>query len=439
MLRKVETYLQKNKLLSVGAPVIVGTSGGADSVALLHVLKELGYKCVVAHCNFHLRGEESDRDEQFVAGLSLKLGLPYCKTDFDTATIAGENKISIEMAARDLRYNWFEELRQKLGAEAIAVAHHADDNAETLLMNLTRGTGLRGMTGIPVRNGYVVRPLLCCNRNEIINYLQKNNLNYVDDSTNFENEYTRNRFRNEIIPLFEKINPSFRETLNETINRFEEIEQIYNEHITALKNELCFTEDKNTIIDTTVLKKIKYAKTVLYEILAPCNFHTDTISNVLNALNNEPGAVFYSQTHQLLLDRDRLILSERVAPVSDIFTINAADSEITEPVHLKITVRKHDGTINKQVDFATLDAAKVTFPLTLRHWHHNDRFVPYGMKTRKKLSDFFIDNKINRFEKENIWLLLSGDDIVWIVGYRVDNRFAVDETTTEVIEFQLIK
>jgi len=438
MFKKVESYILKNNLLTADAKVIVGTSGGADSVALLHILKKLGFQCIVAHCNFHLRNEESDRDELFVQEYASKLALDFHKIDFDTVKFAQTNKISIEMAARDLRYQWFEKLRTELGTEAIAVAHHADDNVETLLMNLTRGTGLRGMTGIPVRNGSVIRPLLCCSRDEIINYLNINDLNYVTDSTNSKNDYVRNRFRNEIIPIFEGINPAFRVTINDTIARFEEIEEIYNDHIALLINNLCKFENGITIIDIPILKTKKYAKTILYELLSPCNFHIDTISNVLNGLDNSPGAIFNSPTHQLLCDRNQLLLAELPKTKLETFSIYTNDTEIFEPAHLKITRRQFDGKINKSAQYATFDATKLKFPLVLRRWQQADSFVPYGMKTHKKVSDFFIDVKINRFEKENIWILVSGSEIAWIVGYRIDNRFSVDKNTSGIIEIQLI-
>jgi len=438
MLKKVESYILKNNLLTAGAKVIVGTSGGADSVALLHILKQLGFECIVAHCNFHLRNEESDRDELFVQNLASKLAVEFRKIDFDTVEHAASNKISIEMAARNLRYNWFEALRIEFAAEAIAVAHHADDNVETVLMNLTRGTGLGGMTGIPIRNGSVVRPLLSCTREEIISYLKNNGSNFVTDSTNLKNEYVRNRFRNQLIPLFESINPSFRQTITETIDRFEDIEAIYNEHIALEIKKLCQFKNDSTIIDTTILKTKKYAKTILYELLSPCNFHIDTISNVLKSLENAPGSLFYSPTNQLLYDRNQLILTKRTERELNSYIIYKPENELQLPVRMKISERKFDGSINKSAQYATFDSTKLKFPLELRKWQQADSFIPFGMKSHKKVSDFFIDAKINRFEKENIWLLISENKIAWIIGYRTDNRFAVDTETTEIIEFQLI-
>jgi len=438
MLLKIDAYIRKHKLLNPGAKVIAAVSGGADSVAMLHCLQQLGYDCIVAHCNFKLRGQESDSDALFVKQLATTLGLTFQQTDFNTEAYAHEQKISIEMAARDLRYNWFKTLRIEFNADAIAVAHHADDNVETLLMNLTRGTGLRGMTGIPVRNGSVVRPLLHCTRAEILEYLQTNKLNFVTDSTNAENEYIRNRFRNELIPTFETINPAFRLTITETIARFEEIETIYSEHIALEISKMCRIDKEKTYIDTSILKTKNYAKTILFELLSPCQFHIDTISNILKSLENSIGTIFYSPTHKLLCDRHQLVLTKLTEVLPESYTIYGYMNEINEPVKLRITHRKNDGTIQKAKHIATFDAAKLKFPLTLRHWQQADSFVPFGMQTHKKVSDFFIDNKINRFEKEAAWLLLSGTEIVWLVGRRTDNRFAVDNTTTKIIEIQLL-
>ena len=438
VLKKVENYIEKNNLLSSYAKVIVGVSGGADSVALLHVLKQLGYSCIVAHCNFHLRGEESDNDEIFVREMANELHLDFEQIDFDTTDYARKCKISVEMAARELRYNWFEQVRKTHTASAIAVAHHADDNVETLLMNLTRGTGLKGLTGIPLQNGYIIRPLLCCTRSDIVNYLIKYNLHHITDSTNAQNDYTRNKFRNQIIPLFEKINPSFKQTITALIERFEEIEAVYNEKMIETKSKITSTENNYFKIDIQQLKHTKYRKSLLYDILLPYSFHADTVENIIHNLDSEPGSIFYSLTHKLLHDRDFLIVSKNNIPLQQSYNISESVTEISEPIHLNISKRIYNTKISKSKLFATLDASKFTFPLVLRHWQKGDSFVPFGMKNSKKLSDFFIDTKMNRFEKENTWLLCAGNDIVWVVGYRIDNRFCVDSNTQHIIEIQLI-
>lgn len=438
MLKKVEKYICNNNLLKPDSKIIVGVSGGADSVALLALLNSLGYKCVVAHCNFKLRGDESQRDALFVEELAKKMNLPFYKVEFDTLSFARENRMSIELAARELRYNWFEETRKQCDAGAIAVAHHADDNVESLLMNLTRGTGIRGLTAIPKQNGRVVRPLLECTRNEIMGYLMSIGQRFVTDASNAENKYTRNKFRNEIIPLFEKINPSFSKTITNSVKRFVEIEEIYMAKVEAIKADVVSVDGDFIRIDIAKLLLHGFSNSVLFEILTVYNFHPDTIGKIQEHLNSASGAVFYSNTHRLLHDREFLILTKIVDVVDVAYFIDTDETEIVEPFRMQI--RKRTGKeIIKQHNVACFDAGKLQFPLKLRRWKKGDTFVPFGMTGTKKISDFLIDNKINRFEKENIWLLLSGDDIVWVIGYRTDNRYKVGAKTTEVVDFQILE
>lgn len=437
MLKKVEKYICNHNLLKSDSKIIVGVSGGADSVALLAVLNSLCYKCVVAHCNFKLRGDESQRDALFVEELAEKLNLPFYKVEFDTNGFARENKMSVELAARELRYNWFEEIRKQCDADAIAVAHHAGDNVESLLMNLTRGTGIRGLTAIPRQNGRVVRPLLECTRSEIMGYLMSIGQRFVTDASNAENKYTRNKFRNEIIPLFEKINPSFSKTINNSIKRFGEVEEIYMAKVEAIKTDVVSVEGDFVRISIPKLLLHGFSNSVLFEILTVYNFHPDTIGKIHDRLNAAPGAVFYSNTHRLLHDREFLMLTKIVYVVDAAYFIDEDETEIVEPFRMQI--RKRTGKeILRQDNAACFDAGKLQFPLKLRRWKKGDVFVPFGMTGTKKISDFLIDNKINRFEKENIWLLLSGDDVVWVVGYRTDNRYKVSAKTTEVVDFQLL-
>jgi len=441
MQQKVQNYIQKHELLTPKGLVIVGVSGGADSVALLHLLHSLGYDCVIAHCNFHLRMEESDRDEAFVLNLSKRLRVPYYHIDFDTTKYAETHHISIEMAARDLRYAWFYELLEKQQAQAIAVAHHADDSIETLLMNLVRGTGLRGLTGISCRNGKVVRPLLCCTREEIENYLILHDLEHIEDSTNATLDYQRNKFRNVVLPLLEEINPSVRQTLYDSLDRFEGNLAIYNQAIEKIQNDVEHKEADTIKLDIELLKKQVHLPTVMYELLHPYGFGSSTIQQITEQLDGESGKQFYSNTHRLLKDRKYLIISE-TAPVSDdIYWISETDTEIINPLRLKLSKIQilPDFQVSKEKDCVHVDAAKLNFPLQLRRWTEGDSFFPFGMKQRKKISDFFIDNKLSRFEKEQSWLLISGEDIVWIVGQRVDNRFRVSEKTKEVIELIINK
>jgi tRNA(Ile)-lysidine synthase len=308
-LQKVQKYIYNHHLIKSEGQIIVGVSGGADSVMLLHLLLSIGYDCVIAHCNFHLRADESERDEIFVQSLAQKLKIPYYHIDFNTKEIAKEKHISIEMAARDLRYNWFKDLLIELNGQAIAVAHHADDNIETLLMNLVRGTGLRGLTGMSPRNGNVIRPLLCCNRLEIEKYLLENQLEYVTDSSNLSNDYKRNKFRNVILPLLEEINPSVRQTLCESIERFEGTLAIYEQAISNFNDELIEINSNNVRINICLLNKQINKKIILYELLKPYGFSSAVVEQIVSHLDSESGKLFYSVTHRLVKDRDFLIIS----------------------------------------------------------------------------------------------------------------------------------
>jgi tRNA(Ile)-lysidine synthase len=439
MLKKVENYIQKLQLLNLNDKVIVGVSGGADSIALLHILHTLGYHCIVAHCNFKLRMDESDTDEEFVRTNALSLKIPYYSINFETIEYAKAHKISTEMAARDLRYNWFTKLMTDNQAQAIAVAHHADDSIETLLMNLVRGTGLKGMTGISARNGNVVRPLLCSTRIEIENYLMKYNLEYRTDSSNATLDYTRNKFRNQVLPLLREINPSVQQTLYNTTKRFEDINAVYNNAIESIKNDIIVKTESGIIINIQKLKKHDHIDSILFEILYSYGFHPDTIQKISTIIEGETGKVFYSEKYRLLKNRDQLIVSKIVNLDKKQFQISESDNIIFEPFTLEIKRLENtsDFILSKNPYIIHVDAEKVSFPLTIRKWTIGDSFFPYGMKNRKKLSDFFIDNKLSLIDKENVWLLLTGNEILWIVGYRSDNRFRISDKTEQILEISV--
>ena len=437
MQQKVQTYIQKHQLLTQEGKIIVGVSGGTDSVVLLHILTSLGYDCIIAHCNFHLRMEESDRDELFVRNLAKVQKIPYYYIDFETSKYADEHNISIEMAARDLRYSWFYELLNNHNAQEIAVAHHADDSIETLLMNLVRGTGLRGLTGIQPRNHKVVRPLLCLTRLEIETYLIRHDLDHVEDSTNVTTDYQRNKFRNEILPLLAEINPSVRQTLYTSLDRFNGILSIYEQAIDKITDEIVHKESGLVKLDIEVIKKQVNIPTVMYELLHQYGFGPAQIEQIAEQLDGVSGKVFYSDTFRLLKDRKYLILSEKEADNNEEYWITQNEFEIDLPFTIKIKRQTItlDFKVSKESNRIHIDASKLTFPLQLRRWKDGDSFYPFGMKQRKKISDFFIDNKLSLVDKEKSWLLISGDDIVWIVGQRMDNRFRISESTKEIIEF----
>ena len=439
MQQKVQSYIERQQLLTPKARVIVGVSGGTDSVVLLHILHALGYECVVAHCNFHLRMEESNRDEAFVRALSKTMKLPFYNIDFDTVSYADKHGISIEMAARDLRYEWFHDLLKKLEAQAIAVAHHADDSIETMLMNLVRGTGLRGLSGIRPRNKKVIRPLLCCNRQELENYLIRYDLEHVEDSTNASVDYQRNKFRNEVLPLLEEINPSLRQTLYESQKRFEGTTAIYAQAIDTIREKIAETADGLRKLNIDIIKQQVHIPTVMYEILHPYGFSGATIEQVTENLDAESGKTFYSDTHRLIKDRKYLIISPKDDDKVDEYYITQPDAVIDQPFVLQLKTLKltPDFSISRSAKRVHIDASKLAFPLQLRRWREGDVFYPFGMKQRKKVSDFFIDNKLSLLEKEQSWLLVSGNDIVWIVGQRLDDRFRITAETTEVVELSI--
>ncbi|MBP7369308.1 MAG: tRNA lysidine(34) synthetase TilS [Paludibacteraceae bacterium] len=440
ILKKVELYIEKNKLLfPEKGKILVGVSGGRDSVALLDILIKLGYRCTVAHCNFHLRGEESDRDEKFVQQLSFNLNIPYYSVDFDTVNYAKQKNISIEMAARELRYSWFTSLAEKINAQAIAIAHHADDNVETLLMHLVRGTGLKGLTGISPKNGLIVRPLLCCTRNEINEYIKNNNLSFIEDSTNQSVDFQRNKIRLQVIPLLEEINPSVKKVLSESIERFSEINTFYENAIEKIKKQLLTVDNDQLKINIDLLCKQASPKTILFEILHPYGFNESIVQDIEKHLHDESGKIFYSPTHYLIKDRKYLIISNKIKKNETTFFITENDSEISFPIQLSITRKKKEQNfvISKDNRIIQIDASLIQYPLTLRRWTNGDTFFPFGMNRQKKLSDFFIDQKLNLKQKAETWLLLSQNQIVWVVGLRLDKRFKLTESMQEFLEIKL--
>ncbi len=435
MLKKVQQYIEQHSLLNPADKIIVGVSGGADSCALIHLLLSLNYKCIIAHCNFHLRGTESMRDEEFVTQLAGKYNCVYHKIDFDTTAYAAQHNISIEMAARELRYNWFEKIRLEEKADYIAVAHHSDDVVETILMNLTRGTGINGLTGIKPKNGYIIRPLLNISRENILQYIEHHKLSFVTDSTNKDILYTRNRFRNKIIPLFEEINPSFSDNLLQTSERLNDVAYIYNNYIQDIKSQIVFEKNNTVHISIEALKKEKTIKSILFEITKEYGFNASQCADIIGSLDDVSGKQFFSSSYRLIKDRSFLLI-DKTADNNETFEIQVNESEIKNPIHLQFEILEKQNKLDIETSesVAYFDFDKITFPLTLRHWEKGDVFYPLGMKNKKKVSDFFTDQKFSISEKEKTWLLLSGSEIIWIVGKRIDNRFKITPETKIIIK-----
>jgi tRNA(Ile)-lysidine synthase len=434
MVRTVKRYIEKESLLNPGDKVVVGLSGGADSVVLLYLLHRLGYECVAAHCNFHLRGEESVRDEAFAKQLADSFKIPFYKQDFDTYAIAKERGISIEMAARDLRYEWFESLRKNHQAIAIAVAHHKDDSIETLILNLIRGTGIKGLTGIKPQTGFVVRPLLCVSKQEILQFAEKKELTFITDSSNLQDEFTRNKIRNQVLPLLETINPAVREAIVKTMNNLNEAAKIYNLEIeNACKS--VFNQEKGSI-DIVRLKTFPSPESVLFELLKDYGFGKEVVREIHQAMNSQAGKVFYSAQYRLLRDRTEfLLLPLDKQEEKKEYLINIGESFFEIPFRMQIDYRENakDFEIDRNKQTACLDFDKLQFPLTLRKWQIGDKFVPFGMNSFQKLSDFFNNHKFSKPEKEKTWLLVSGKEIVWVVNHRIDDRFKITKITKKTI------
>lgn len=412
--RDVEKFIDQKSLFERCDKVLVALSGGADSVALLRVLDALGYQCECAHCNFHLRGEESNRDETFVQQLCQKFDIPLHVTHFDTTDYARTHRISIEMAARELRYQWFETLRQSIGAKVIAVAHHRDDSVETFLLNLIRGTGINGMKGIAPKNGYVVRPLLQESRENILDYLQHLNQEYVTDSTNLQDEYMRNKIRLNLLPLMKELNPSVSESIAATTERLSDAALIYNKEREMAIQRVMKGEK---VISISALLDETAPSSLLFELLHPYGFNSSQIKDIYQSLFGQSGRRFHSSQWEVLRDRDSLIL-------------HSFSGEETDHVPPTLTYETVDITpdfiIPRDKHIACLDADKVTLPLTVRKWQAGDKFTPLGMKGKKNVSDYLTDRKFTLFQKEHQYVACQGDKIVWLIGERIDNAYRID-------------
>lgn len=418
MKKKVATYIARQQLIEPGSKVLVALSGGADSVALLRILLSLGYVCEAAHCNFCLRGTESERDETFVRQLCQEQTVPLHVIHFDTTGEASRKHISIEMAARELRYTWFEQVRQACGAAAIAVAHHRDDSAETFLLNLLRGTGINGLQGIRPRNGYIIRPLLCLNRQEIITYLATLKQNYVTDSTNLEDTYMRNKIRLHLLPLMQQITPAAKENLLKTAVHLTDAALLYQQAVNEGRKRILL--DGGKAIDIKALLHEPAPNTLLFEVLHPLGFNESQIENIYRSLQSQPGKKFSTGKWTVIKDRDQLLIIEEqqknTPPVLDIQTYDYTPD-------FNIPHDKHS---------AAFDTGKLLHPLSLRLWQQGDSFVPFGMKGTKKVSDYLTDRKFSLAQKEQQWVLCCGEDIIWLVGERSDNRFRVNDATQSI-------
>ncbi len=436
-----QIFIDSNKLCNNTDRILLGISGGIDSICMFHLFKQLEFPIGIAHCNFQLRGDESEQDEIFVRNLANEYDIPFFSKRFETKEIAEDEGISIQMAARDLRYDWFEEVRNKYDYNYIAIAHNKDDVIETFLINLTRGSGIKGFTGIKSKSEKIIRPLLFASRNEIVKYLNKNNLEYREDSSNSAVKYSRNLIRHEIIPLFEKINPSFRETIIENISRLKDAETIYIDNIQKTRESVVREENQRILLNLEKLKQLYPLSNFLYEILKPFGFSSSQVTDIIESLNGISGKQFFSSTYRLIKDRTDLIIEEISSINEKHYYIDVDTERFESPVKLyfsKFELNK-DFEIIKDSQIGLFDLDIIEFPIILRKWKKGDYFMPLGMQNLKKVSDFFIDNKLSILEKENTWILESGNKIIWIIGYRIDERFKVTDITKNILKIDLHK
>ena len=454
MLEQFQAYINRYYLIAEGDKVILALSGGIDSMVLADLLLKTKVEFVAAHCNFHLRGEESDGDEKFVRDYAERNGIQCFVKHFETEKYAADNGISIEMAARDLRYDWFEQLRQQLGYDKIAVAHHADDQAETFFINLLRGAGLNGLKGMKPQNGEQIRK-----------YAVESQILWREDHTNAESVYLRNKIRNQLLPFFDELQPKARqglyksleylsaenelyrallkEKLAQIVEQKDDVQRLpYSAFLDCFVPRKCFASDgvndAKRMLKAEVPEPVEgptYSFQLLFEWLRQYGFNTDQCHFIHEAIGTGIGNQYCSATHRLVIGRDELQLSEIKEKNDDEIQIEVGKEEILFPIHLCFSKLEKipDFVIDKSPNVAQLDFDKLKFPLTLRHWHHGDRFHPLGMKGSKLLSDFFVDQKFTEWQKRNVWLLVAADgDILWVVGYRIDERYKVSISTKTI-------
>ncbi len=462
LLKEFQQYINQQNLFHPKDKLLLAVSGGVDSIVLWELCKQAGYDFTIAHCNFQLRGEESERDEKFVTGLGKKYAVEVLVKKFDTQKYAAENKLSIQVAARELRYKWFNELtgnkQRAIGNKQLAkgnnpespdcplpianfllTAHHANDNIETLLMNFFKGTGIYGLHGILPKHGNIIRPLLFAKKEELVAFAAENKLAFVEDSSNVSDKYTRNYFRNELIPGLQKVFPQAADNLINNIERFREIEILYRQSVDLNKKKLL--EQKGNEIHIPVLKllKTKPLHTLVYEIIKDFAFTANQAGEVIALLKSETGKYVQSETHRVFKNRNWLIIAPNENKEAENIVVEGKDKEIEFRqgkinIELLTTTNQKQQTTNQ---IAQLDAKTIKFPLLLRKWKKGDYFYPLGMQKKKKLSRFFIDQKLSLTQKEKTWVIEMDKIIIWVVGLRIDDRFKITGNTKNILQITL--
>lgn len=419
-----------------GKKFLLAVSGGVDSMVLCRLFDEWKVSFAIAHLNFKLRGDESDADEEFVRNHALQNEIPFFLHRADTSSYADENKLSIQMAAREIRYDFLKETAKKHGYDYIVTAHHLNDQTETFLINLVRGSGIDGLCAMRDLDGNLFRPLLTFSKEEIQQYAKIMNVSWREDSSNLDDKYTRNKIRNQIIPLLKELNPSIVDTIGKNISILKNIRNIHNDYIRIKRNELLVKTDYGFEIEMEKLMQSDYPLHILFELLQPFQFNFDVAESVLRHAGDESGKKFFSHSHRMINHRNVLVITKILPSELPYFSIEDYKKDITEPVCLRFTELAAGFEIPRDPNIACFDIDKIKMPMAIRKWHKGDSFFPFGMKGKKKLSDFFIDLKLSLVEKENTWLLTSEDQIIWIIGRRIDDRYKVTEKTSSVLKIE---
>ncbi|HEY8958554.1 tRNA lysidine(34) synthetase TilS [Chitinophaga sp.] len=434
-------YISRQQLFDPAQKVLLAVSGGVDSVVMARLFKNAGYHAGIAHCNFQLRGEESERDEAFVRDLAAALELPLHVVKFDTHAYVEEHRVTIQVAARELRYRWLEEIRAANGYAFIATAHHMQDSVETALMNFAKGTGIAGLHGILPRQELLVRPLLFAEKDKLVAYAAMNNISFVEDSSNITDKYTRNYFRHQVIPRLQEAFPGVVKNIAGTIERVKEAEILYQEALAKHRKRLLFQQGNTWMVPVLKLQKTVPLQTIAWELFRSFGCTSAQTQQVLSLLESESGRFVDTGSHRIVRNRQWLLITPLATAVSPLVVIEPGQQHI----HFgggQLQVREQErgnAGIPAAPETAWLDAARVKFPLILRKWKQGDYFYPLGMPKKKKVSRFLIDQKLSMPQKENVWVLESDKRIVWLVGMRVDDRVKIRPGTKQVLSITLVK
>jgi tRNA(Ile)-lysidine synthase len=434
MLSGFKKFVADNNLIDPGDKILLAVSGGIDSMVMAHLFLSFPNEKGIAHCNFSLRGKESDEDENLVREFAESHKIPFYTIKFDTRMYARNKGLSIQMAARELRYTWFEELRIEKGYDSVAVAHNLNDNIETLIINLVRGTGLAGLTGIRPVSNRIIRPVLFATREMITNYCNQNGVQFREDRSNADTHYIRNKIRHLVVPVLKEINPSIESTLSETAERFTGINELVSEFITKLRDKISEKREGAIIYNYTQLKQHLGNKTTLFELFKPYGITNVQLDDLMKVIQGKTGGRIHTNTHRIIKNRKEIIVSVAEDKTEATYIINNIDDFMNVPgIESASYVAIENFDIPLDPSSACLDSEKVSFPMVIRKWKAGDYFYPFGMKQKKKLSDYFIDRKYSILDKENKLILESDEKIVWIIGDRIDNRFRITKHTKKAL------